>query len=60
MDIHIEPVCAFFSSSDIPLILQIIKRPGVAGAVLQSPPLLINSLSDPLVQNLQDTVYPTP
>ena len=32
------------------------NRPRVAGAVLQSPPSLINSLSDPLVQNLQDTV----
>ena len=36
----------------------IFNRPGVAGVVLQSPPLLINSLRDPFVKNLQDTVYP--
>ena len=28
----------------------VINRPGVAGAVLQSPPSLINSVSDPLVK----------
>ena len=34
------------------------NRPGVAGAVLQTPLLLINQVGHPLVQNLQDTVYP--
>ena len=39
---------------------QVVNRPGVAGAVLQLPPSLINSLSHPLVQNLQDTLYLKP
>ena len=36
----------------------VFNRPGVAVAVLQSPPLLTDSLTDPFVQNLQDTVNP--
>ena len=38
--------------------IDIINRPGVAGAVLQSLPSLIHSLRDTFVQNLHDTVYP--
>ena len=36
------------------------NRPSVAGAVLQSPLLLTDSLSDPFVQDLGDTVNPKP
>ena len=40
------------------------NRPSVAGAVLSTPLSLINlfidSLGDPFVQNIQDTVYPKP
>ena len=42
----------------------LIKRPGVAGAVLQTPSSLIDSfihwVCHPFVQNLQDSVYPKP
>ena len=38
----------------------IINRPGVAGAVLQSPPSVINWLSDGLWKYIQSTVNPKP
>ena len=38
----------------------IINRPGVAGAVLQSPPLLIDSVSQPFPPNLQNTINHKP
>ena len=34
--------------------------PGVAGAVLQTALSLINSISHPLVQNIEDTFTPKP
>ena len=37
-----------------------IKRHGVAGAVLQSPSSLIMSLSDPFPQNLKTTITHKP
>ena len=40
--------------------LSIINRPGVAGAVLQSPPSLIYSLTAPLVPICSYTVIPKP
>ena len=46
------------------LYMVVVNRPSVARAVLQSPPLLIDSLihllSHPLVHNVQDTVDPQP
>ena len=45
-------------------LLIVYTRPCVAGAVQQSPlslpDSLINKLSGPFVQNIQDTVYPKP
>ena len=38
----------------------LINRPGVAGAVLLTPLLLVISFSDPFVQSLQDTINPKP
>ena len=38
----------------------VVNRPGVAGAVLQSPPSLIDSLSHGLWKYLQGTVNPKP
>ena len=50
------------STSHMLLGCQVVRYPnhslGVAGAVLQSPPSIINYLTDYLVQNLQDTVNP--
>ena len=40
---------------------KLFNRPRVAGAVLQTTlSLLIDSLSDPFVKNLQATVHPNP
>ena len=38
----------------------IFNRPGVAGAVLQSPPSLIDSVSDGLWKYIPNTVNPKP
>ena len=42
----------------------VVNRPGVAGAVLQTPSSLINSLidslTDPFPQNLQNIITPEP
>ena len=38
----------------------IFTRPSVAGAVLQTPPSLIQSASDPFPPNLQNTITPKP
>ena len=40
--------------------VNIFNRPGVAGAVQQTPPPLTHWLSHPFVENLQDTDYPKP
>ena len=40
--------------------ITVINRPGVAGAVLQSPPSLTHSLSHGLWKYIQGTVNPKP
>ena len=47
-------------TAGIRMLIGLFNSPGVAGVVLQSPLLLINSVTHPLVQNLQATVYPKP
>ena len=41
-------------------VLGLVNRPGVAGAVLQTPPLLTDYLSNPFPPNLQNTINPKP